>query len=211
MSISAEMSGKPRKVRRKDERPREIIVAALEVFAVKGFSATRLDDVAERAGISKGTIYLYFNSKEDLFKAAVKHTVIPILDAVEDTIKTHEGSMEDLIRTIVHDATGQLMKTRILPLQLIIADGTRFPELADFYYDEVISRAMSSTRIIIHKGIETGEFRETAFVDYPMLLQAPIILSMLLTQVFDKFEIKDMNKLVDTHLDLLFRGLRKLP
>src|SRR5437868_15475989 len=92
---------KPRWERRKEARPQELLAAALDLFVERGYAATRLDDVAAQAGVSKGTLYLYFTNKEELFKAVVRENVLPVLDAAQEIIDNFEGGSADLFREIM--------------------------------------------------------------------------------------------------------------
>lgn len=200
---------KLRNLRRKDERPGEIIDAALQEFAANGFAATRLDAIAERAGICKGTIYLYFDSKEELFKAVVNTKMIPLIERTQDSLQDHRGSSEELIRKLMHTGIRRLVNSELLYIsRLIIAEGAKFPELADFYYQEVIERSNDYLRGILRRGIAAGEFRDSAIVDYVQLIQMPIVSSIIWMSIFKQQRDLDVDKLIDIHLDILFNGLK---
>src|SRR5262245_37923422 len=144
--------------RRKDARPAEILDAALDLFAERGFAATRMDDVAARAGVTKGTVYLYFKTKEELFKALVRAELLPNLAAVEQAAGTEPAA--DLLERLVHMWTERVLPSRVgvLP-KLIIAEAGNFPELAKFYLHEVIHRGLALVRGVIARGVAAGEFR----------------------------------------------------
>lgn len=202
---------KVRNLRRKDERPQEILDAALQEFAMNGFASAKLDDVAERAGISKGTIYLYFSCKEDLFKAMVKNKIVSILQDAEEQVALHRGAQEELIRQMLKNIIKHFENDELVHItRLIISEGSRFPDLKEFYYHEVIKRGMELARTIIARGIECGEFRKSAIIEFPHLLQSPIMISFLWKSLFDEHKDMDMNALTDAHLDILFYGLRKI-
>src|SRR6478672_4464076 len=132
---------KPRWERRKDARPQELLAAALDLFVERGYAATRLEDVAAQAGVSKGTLYLYFANKEDLFKAMVRENVVPVIGEAESIIDGHEGASADLFREIILGWWERIGNTKLSGItKLMMAESGNFPEVAQFYHDEVISR-----------------------------------------------------------------------
>src|SRR5580704_7432277 len=134
------------RTRRKDARPGEIITAALASFAERGYAATKLEDVATAAGISKGTIYLYFPTKEDLFRAVVRQAVLPNLEVAEGQFAAHTGSCADLLRLLDSDLTA-------VP-KLVVAESGNFPAIAQFYADTVLRRAFALIEGILSQGME---------------------------------------------------------
>jgi AcrR family transcriptional regulator len=146
--------------RRKEARPAELTAAALEVFVEKGFAATRLDEIAARAGVSKGTVYLYFSSKEELFKAVVRESVVPRIAEAEKLLESATGSAVELLREIMLGWWQVIGSTTLggIP-KLMIAESRNFPELARFYHDEVIQRATRLVETLLERGIAAGEFR----------------------------------------------------
>jgi len=125
--------------RRKDERPAEIVSAALNLFVERGFMATKLDDVAKQAGVSKGTVYLYFQNKEDLFRAVVQEMVLPEIERIEKVISSHRGSAEDLLRRLVKQWWQNVGESRLSGIpKLIIAEAGNFPGLAQFFVEKVV-------------------------------------------------------------------------
>lgn len=150
----------PRWRRRKDARPDEILDAALAVFATRGYAATRLDEVAARAGVTKGTIYLYFPGKEALLKAVVRRGIVPNIERAEAAYAAHTGSAADALRQLFGAMWRLVGDTRISGVpRLIVAEAANFPEIARFYWTEVASRALRLVSAIIERGIAGGEFR----------------------------------------------------
>ena len=151
---------RPRWQRRPEARPEEILAAALEVFGEQGFARARLEDVARRAGVSKGTLYLYFQSKEELFRAMVRARVVTAVEAAEHLVGTHTGSARDALETLARAMWASLRRedmariTRLVQFELV-----RFPELARFYFDEVIARSRRLLETVLRRGVESGEFR----------------------------------------------------
>lgn len=196
--------------RRKEARPAELISAALDLFVERGFAATRLEDVATRAGVSKGTLYLYFPSKEDLFKAVVRGGIVPAIERAEKQFEDHRGSAGELIRELVKGWWTSVGNTRLggIP-KLMIAESGNFPELAQFYHDEVISRGHRLVAAAVQRGIDTGEFQPVD-VDYAMrLVIAPLWLLTVWRFSFGQCDSQQLDPVayLDLHLDLILRGL----
>jgi len=204
------MSAPPRWERRKDARPAELLAAALDLFVERGYAATRLDDVAKRAGVSKGTVYLYFPSKEELFKAVVREGLVPLLERGEKMVAEHEGSVADLIDQLVRGWWEGVGQTPFAGLpKLMIAECRNFPELGKFYVDEVMSRGQKLVRKAVQRGLDSGEFRDLAPEYVARLIFAPLVLLAVWRYSFDfcgSSEL-DPNAYIDQHLDVLLRGL----
>src|SRR5262245_15561680 len=167
----------PRRERRKDARPSELIAAALELFVDKGFAATRLEDVAARASVSKGTLYLYFDSKEELFKAVIQGSVIPAVAQGEQLVDEFQGNASELVREIARAWWRLFAGTKLggIP-KLMISEAGNFPELARDYHDNVIVRGKGVFARAIRRGIDSGEFRPVD-VDYAVqVLLGPLLL-----------------------------------
>ena len=196
--------------RRKEARPAELISAALDLFVERGFAATRLEDVAARAGVSKGTLYLYFPSKEDLFKAVVRGGIVPAIERAEKQFEDHRGSADELIRQLVKGWWTSVGNTRLggIP-KLMIAESGNFPELTQFYHDEVISRGHRLVAAAVQRGIDTGEFQPVD-VDYAMrLVIAPVWALSVWRFSFGQCDSQQLEPAayLDLHLDLILRGL----
>jgi len=205
---------KPRWHRRKEARPEEIVAAALEAFAEHGYEGTRLDDVARRAGVTKGTIYLYFKSKEDLFQAVVRQTVVPILARSEEEVANYQGSSADLLRTMVRGWWDVVSNTPLSGVvKLIVAEATNFPEVTRFYYKEVIRRGQQLFAQVLQRGVDSGEFRPVDVMLTVRLVTAPLLLTVLHTHSLYRCvrEPFDIDRYIDTHLDMLLRGLAPAP
>jgi AcrR family transcriptional regulator len=204
----------PRWARRKDARPDEIIAAALDLFVERGFASTRLDDVAARAGISKGTLYLYFENKEDLFKAVVRGNVVPVLLHGEKMVENFAGGTGELLRQLVcgwWELTGS-SKVAGLP-KLVIAEAGNFPDLAKFYYDEVILRALSMFRRVLQRGIDAGEFRKVDVDHLVRVALAPLVMLAVWRHSFACCEHEQLQpeRYLESYLDMLLHSLRLPP
>jgi len=196
--------------RRKDARPSELSAAALDLFVEKGFAATRLVDVAARAGVSKGTLYLYFDSKEALFKAVIEEGIVPALAAAEQRLAEHSGSSVELLRRLLFGWWEQIGGTQLAGVtKLIVSESRNFPEIAQYYHDNVILRGRALLRVALQRGIERGEFRslnvETAIdvIIAPLLMLAIWRFSLCFCGQESNSEVY-----LETHFDLLVHGLR---
>ena len=207
-----EKKPQPRWTRRKDARPEEIIAAALDLFVERGFATTRLDDVAARAGISKGTLYLYFENKEDLFKAVVRGNMLPMLQYGEALVESFSGSSSDLLRQLVRGWWNQTGSSKITGLpKLVIAEAGNFPDLAEFYYQEVILRAHSLFRRVLQRGTDSGEFREVDIDHLVHVALAPLVMLAVWGHSFACCEQKQLHpqRYLDSYLDMLLHSLNK--
>lgn len=201
---------KPRWERRKDERPQELLAAALDLFVDKGFAATRLSDVAARAGVSKGTLYLYFTNKEDLFKAVVRENLLPVLDDAEALISSFDGNSADLLRDIMLGWWQRIGDTKLSGItKLMMAESGNFPELAQFYHQEMILRGNTMIARILERGIARGEFRN---IDPQLTTQAiiaPMIMLMMAKHAFCNCQIRPVSPLdyLNNFVDLCLHGM----
>ncbi len=195
--------------RRKEERPGEIVEAAFEEFARSGFMATKLDDVAARAGITKGTIYLYFPSKEDLFLATMHEMSRPSREHLAALTAAPQGSAMAILRTHFAFEYAQMVEDRRTReiIRMLLAEVSRFPDLADRWRAEVIGPEVEALRRVVRYGVERGEFRPSAAEQFPHLLFAPVIMACTWRLMFGDDHALDGPAYLDGHLDLLERGL----
>lgn len=195
---------------RQAERRDAILAAALDEFAASGFAATRLDDVARRAGVAKGTIYLYFRDKESLFQELVRTMLSPMVGAIE-TAQIADLPARAVAEMIVDLFAREVFGTRRKDvMRLIITEGARFPQLAEFYYREVIERVVTALRALLTRAVARGELPNDALVRFPQLLVAPALLTLVWSGMFDRFTPLDFRALMRAHLDILF-GERTSP
>ena len=195
--------------RRKDERPSELVAAALDLFVERGFAATRLDDVAARAGVSKGTLYLYFESKEALFKAVIEEAIVPLLASAEDVIANDQGTSIDLLRRLLLGWWEQIGATRLAGVpKLIIAEARNFPAVAQYYHDAVIVRGRALLRTLLQRGIERGEFRPLDLETAIDVIYAPLMMLVVWrSSLCFCAKETDPATYLRTHFDLLVQGL----
>lgn len=196
--------------RRKQARPSEILDAALAVFAEKGFAGARMEDIARRAGVTKGTIYLYFDGKEAVFKTLVRESIGNALSTVSENASVFEGPARELLRFAL-GTMAQLLTTsdRVVLPKIIVAESGNFPELARFYREEIIDKGLTLMSGLIERGIAQGEFRAVPPGHVARLCVAPVLLGAMWRTTFARFDVVpyDYKGLIDTHLDILFRGL----
>ena len=213
--MPASPAAKPKADRRKTRETRSaarreaILAAALAEFSERGFAAARLDDVARRAGVAKGTIYLYFRDKESLFQELIRAELAPLIGMIE-AMGDADIPMALVSERIVDMFVHQVLETRRKEvIRLIISEGRRFPKIAEFYYREVLSRVIAAVRKLLRRAVERGE-ASPALVDFPQLIAAPGLLAIIWTGLFQRFEPLDVRAMMQAHVALLF-GPRRAP
>ena len=201
----------PRK-RRKEARPSELTAAALALFVEKGFAATRLEDIAQRAGVSKGTLYLYFDSKEALFKAVIQEGVVPVVLEGEAIAAQHQGSAFDLLDRLLDNWWQGVGGTDYAGIpKLMIAEARNFPEVARFYYEHVIRRGRALIGDALTRGMERGEFRRMDVETTIDVLIAPILMLIIWRYSMACCQCAETNpeNYLSIHRDLLRQGLQR--
>ena len=206
----------PTRQRRKEARPQELLDAALELFVEKGFAATRSEEVATRAGVSKGTLYLYYPSKEELLKAVIRHNLTGLIAEGTELIDAYEGSSADLLTLMMRTWWHRVSNTPASGIfKIMMSEARNFPELAAFYNAEVIAPAEAMIRRALQRGAERGEFRTVATDEITLVLSAPILFMALHKHSLGACGIQDLvrdgNRVVETHIDLVLNGLRATP
>ncbi len=201
----------PRK-RRKEARPAELTAAALGLFVDKGFAATRLEDVAARAGVSKGTLYLYFDSKEALFKAVIQEGIVPVMLENEEIAARHTGCSFELLEKLLANWWSRIGQTDFAGIpKLMVAEARNFPEVAQYYYEQVIRRGRALVGAALERGMASGEFRQMDVETTIDVIIAPIL--MLLIWRFSLACCQngegDPQLYLQIHIDLLRQGLRR--
>ena len=195
--------GQPRYQRRKEDRPQEITEAAFAAFAEKGFTATKVEEVTRRAGVSKGLLYLYFKTKEELFKAVIRSVVTPRVDELTRTLERSELGAEAFIRGPLLAFMQRLPGSPAsVVIRLMISEAPKHPDLVEYYWDNVASRGLAALRRLLERGVENGEFRRTAVNELPQLFVAPVMMSVVWGIVFADRSL-DTDKLIETHVDMI--------
>lgn len=207
--VLASTPEKPAQKRRKQFRPAELTAAALDLFVEHGYAATRLDDVASRAGVSKGTLYLYFESKAALFKAVVEEGIVPVLAAAEQSIGAYHGSSASLLRRLFLGWWAQIGATRLAGIpKLVITEANHFPDVAAYYQEHVIVRGRALLRYALERGIARGEFQPVDVEVSIDVMIAPLIMLLIWQSTpLPYAHILDTSKYLETHLNLTIRGL----
>jgi len=193
------------------ERPQEILDAALALFVEKGFAATRLDDVAERAGLSKAAIYLYFADKTALFQGVVRQAIASNIMTVEAMLAAHRGPVAPLLPRILDFMASRIEETPMAAVaKLVIAESRAFPEIGRFYLKEVIGRGIPMMEGLIARGIAQGEFRQVDPGLTVRTLVGPMLLGVIWRTVFEPIgaEKLDIRALARHHAELMLHALR---
>lgn len=214
MATTTPPQSKPRWQRRKEDRPTEIVAAALDVFVERGFAAARVEEVARRAGVTKGTLYLYFDSKAALFKAVVRENIVAALTRASATVDRHTGSTPDLFARLLRETWQVMGDTRLSGLpKLVLSEARNFPEVAQFWYEEVVRPGHELFGRVLRRGIERGEFRPVDVKLSVRLALAPLLhllvwqhsLGPCLAEPFD------VERYVATHIDTFLHGVSRTP
>lgn len=202
--------GEPKWRRRKESRPGEIVAAALAVFAEKGFAAARLDDIATRAGVSKGALYLYFETKQDLFAAVVRDAVSPNLAAVEAMASTLDAPFAQVARMLLGRAAEMMIASPVGPVaKMVIAESRNFPELARVWHDEVVARMLGVLTGLIERAQAAGEVRPGEPRYHALSLIGPLLMGLLWREVLEPAGARplDLRALAQQHVETVLNGL----
>jgi AcrR family transcriptional regulator len=177
----------------------------MEEFISRGFAATRLDDIARRAGVAKGTIYLHFKDKESMFEELIRTAIVPLVVRLGTAPLQPDASVRDMIEAFARTFIEQVATTRRGDIvRLIVAEGPRFPAVADFYYREVVSRGLAGMRALIELGIARGEIANKDLARFPQILVAPALIAVIWQSLFSKHAPLDALEMFRVHLDLIF-------
>jgi AcrR family transcriptional regulator len=195
--------------RRKAERPGEILEAAFVEFSRNGYAATTLDQIAERAGVTKGTIYVYFENKEHLFISMVRELTKATLDTMQDMVAHHPGSTADLLREAFRYIYAHIVEDRRRRevARMLIAEAPRFPALTDRYREEIHGPCHALLDQVIQRGIDRGEIRPSAVTACPQVIIAPIAQVDLWIMLYEDRQPLDLKAYFDAHVELVLRGL----
>jgi len=204
----------PKRERRKEARPGELLEAALELFVEKGYAATRAEEVAAHAGVSKGTLFLYFPSKEELFKAVVRENLARTVTEGASELANFTGPSGELLTHLMQQWWARYGATQASGIsKLIISEASNFPELARFYHDEVVAPGTELVRRVLQRGIDRGEFREVDMHHTIHAVMAPLIFLVMwkhsLAPCCSAANTIDPEKFIAQHADLMVRGLLK--
>jgi TetR/AcrR family transcriptional regulator len=202
----------PKRERRKEARPGELLEAALDLFVEKGFSATRAEEVAARAGVSKGTLFLYFQSKEDLFKAVVRENIANKFPTWQEEFLKFEGTSAEMLRYALVSWWERIGKTRASGItKLVMSEAQNFPEIAKFYQEEVIQPGNAMIRRILERGIQSKEFREMNLDQAVHIIVAPMIFLMMWKHSMGacaaSAKIVDPEQFIHMQVDVLLHGM----
>lgn len=208
--MTADISSARTRVRKDAEtRQAEIVAAAFKVFARDGLAAAKVDAIAEEARVSKGTVYTYFKTKEEVFEAVVR---THIQTALENTVAgaiSNDMSHEERLRAVLGGAYRLFAGSDIRKIvTLLVGEGGRFPKLVKFYHDNVLARGRAIVSAVVREGVNAGAFRDIPVEDYPQIIMGPAMMGAIWAQHFHKYSPVDLEKLYEAHVDLLLEGLR---
>ena len=197
--------------RRKEDRPAEILTAALRLFSDKGFALAKLNDVAKEAGVSKGTLYLYFDGKEALFKAVINEFVLPQIAKAEEQAEQYSGSISELMFELQERWRVNILETELSGIpKIMMAEASNFPELAQFYFENVIHRTRNFVENIINIGVERGEFISCNSEYAARTFLTPMVYSAVWKHSLAPFDADyDVKEYLKSNLDIFLRGILK--
>ncbi len=200
----------PRRARRKADRPSEVLDAALDCFRERGFAATRMEDIAVRAGVSKGTVYLYYPSKQAVFEALVRANILPNLESAAASLVAHPGPASAQLRLMLDFVAQVTSNPRLVALpKLVLAEAGNFPDLAVFYRREVVGRGLAMLEGVLARGMAAGEFRPLPLTATARLFLAPLLLNALWQTTFAAQESAPLPpaELLALHAELFLRAI----
>ena len=200
-----------RRQKRKAARPAEILQAAVEEFSENGFAGAKIEAIAVRAGVAKGTVYLYYATKEELFEAIVRNRISPVFKIVSGIVKLWPGSQAALLKKIITRFYSEIVENdmRRMILKTLISESDRFEQLAKFYHKEILVPARKMLGQIVRNGINRGEFRDTHIVNEPLVLVGPALTAAIWKMTFERSEKLNTQRWLEAHVDLVVHGLRK--
>jgi AcrR family transcriptional regulator len=204
-----DLPSKKTRARRKAERPGEILDAAFEEFVKNGYAATRLEDVAQRAGVTKGTIYFYFETKERVFEEMIRHVSRPMFLELDGFIATLDGPYAARLKALIVFVFHRLAEDRVEreKLRFLIADGCRFPDLVDRHHEEFIRPVIERLQALLEAGVAAGEFRAAPAIRFTELIMSPALLLSVWSLLFAERRKIDITAFIDANVDLLMNGL----
>ena len=201
----------PTRQRRKQARPQELLDAALDLFVEKGFAATRSEEVALRAGVSKGTLYLYYPSKEELLKEVIRHHMVNRITEGASIVSEFEGSTSELLVLVFGLWWERIGETRASGImKLMMSEVRNFPDIARFYADEVVRPAERMVSQLVQRGIDRKEFRQVSVIDVAHALMAPMLFLVMHKHSIGACgvgHVIEPQGFIATHIDLVLHGL----
>lgn len=212
--MTARQQNAPRWRRRKEARPTEIIASAVRLFADHGYAATRLDDVALRAGVAKGSIYLYFATKEELFRAVVRSAVVPQVQVVRGMAEAFDGSLAQLLPRLLSGAPAVMGRSDIFAVaRMVIGESRNFPDLAKIWHDEVVSPIIGALSGVIGRAQAAGEVTEGDARLFAFSVMGPLFMAAMFRDVFSQAsdELPDLARLAGQHAGCLLHGISTAP
>lgn len=213
-STANENEKQPRWRRRKEARPAELIAAATDIFIERGFAATKLDDIAKQAGVTKGTLYLYFENKEALFHEVVRQGVVDPLVAAQELVDAETGTATQALANLMRNYVRLLTESKANGIiKLAMAEANNFPDVAKYYLENAVYRARRIFKRVLEAGIESGEFKPINLRYATQLALAPMVYGFMWQHSLLKYEEynQDPHAYLDSHIEIFLRGILKDP
>jgi len=209
MTNAAELRPDPPKTRRrKDARPGEILSAGISEFEANGFHGANLARIAKSAGIAKGTIYLYYPSKEALFLAAIEEHINSVMGESEAELSAVEGTTRELLTRLLRNMYDRFVHGKAHPLfRVLLREGDRMPSVIRDYHAITVERGTKLLSKILERGVARGEVRPGPMLDTPQIIIAPAIFFAVHKMMFEDAQAIEFERFFEAHLDLLFNGV----
>lgn len=189
------------------EKRRAIIDAAKNEFISKGFESARIDKIAKKAGVAKGTVYLYFPNKETLFDEMIKSVMMPLINKIKQGIDGQTLATKELYEPLFSSLLKSMLTADVGPvMRLLISEAIRFPKLRDFFLREIVMPIIEKQKVLLKYAAEAGKLRNPAMAKYPQLLVAPILLTVIWQGIFSQLVPADVSEMIKVHFDLLFKN-----
>lgn len=194
-----------RRAQMAESRRQAILSAARDEFVARGFAAARVEDIARRAGVAKGTVYLSFPDKEQLFEAMVLDRLAPLAERIRGQLSASDGRLRSVMEPLLTAAAREFVGDEIGPvLRLMLSESMRFPRLAERYRREVIEPTLALMRMLLARAAAAGELRNPGAAEFPHLVMAPLIMGLIWQGLFAQALPLDLERLIRTHMDNLF-------
>ncbi len=184
-----------------------IIKAAKNEFVSKGFEAARIDEIAKKANVAKGTVYLYFQNKEALFDEMIRTVMMPLTESIRQALDGQTKATKELYVPAFSSLLKRMLSPEVGPvMRLMISEAIRFPKLGDFFRHQAVAPMIEKQKVLLKSAANAGKLRNPAIAEYPQLLMAPILLTVVWQGVFSQFVPADISEMIKVHIESLFKS-----